>query len=206
MADTELTVRLGTAADVKPLAAVMARAFYEDPPFAWLLPDPKTRLARLRRVFATMIRSEALRHQTVEAAWVGDEIAGGTIWLPPGHWLAPIGVQLLSLPGYVRAFGRRFGTAAALTQVLARIHPREPHWYLHTIAVDPDHQGHGIAGPLMRSRLRRCDEAGQPVYLESSKPGNVPIYQHFGFEARPAPVLPDGAPTVIPMWRPPASL
>jgi GNAT superfamily N-acetyltransferase len=205
MADLELTVRLATAADVKPLAAVMARAFYSDPSFAWLLPEPKTRQVRLRRAFTTLIRREGLRHQTVEIAWAGDEIAGGTIWLPPGRWLAPVPVQLLALPGYLRAFGRRFGTASALTQALIGIHPREPHWYLQTIAVDPDHQGYGIAGSLLRSRLRRCDQSGQPAYLESSKLSNVPIYEHFGFATRPAPRLPDGAPVITPMWRPPAT-
>jgi hypothetical protein len=39
-----------------------------------------------------------------------------------------------------------------------------------------------VASVLLRSRLARCDEAGMPAYLESSKPGNVPLYEHFGFE------------------------
>ena len=45
---SEQTVRPATAADVKPLATVMARAFYDDPPFIWMLPDPATRLERAR--------------------------------------------------------------------------------------------------------------------------------------------------------------
>jgi GNAT superfamily N-acetyltransferase len=198
-----LTVRPATSSDVKPLAAVLARAFYDDPPSIWLLPEPRTRQARLRRVFATIMRAEALRHRTVEIAWAGDEIAGGTIWLPPGRWLPSLPAQLLSLPAYALALRRRLGSGVALTQALARVHPREPHWYLDTIGVDPAHQGHGVAGALLRSRLRRCDADGQPAYLESSKPANVPFYEHFGFEVKETPELPAGAPVITVMWRPP---
>jgi GNAT superfamily N-acetyltransferase len=184
---------------------VLARAFYDDPQVVWLLPEPNTRQARLRRVFATIMRTQALRHRAVEVACAGDEIAGGGIWLPPGQWLPAVPAQLLSLPAYTYAFGRRFRAAGALAQALARVHPGEPHWYLNTIGVDPGHQGRGVAGTLLRSRLRRCDQAGQPAYLESSKPANVPLYRHFGFGPAQTPPLPDGAPVITAMWRPAAA-
>jgi predicted N-acetyltransferase YhbS len=89
---------------------------------------------------------------------------------------------------------------------MARAHPREPHWYLFAIGVDPAFQGSGVAGSLLRSRLRRCDAAGEPAYLESTTLGNVPLYQHFGFQPTGTPVvLPDGAPVITAMWRPPAA-
>lgn len=205
MAKPGLTVRPATSADVKPLAAVLARAFYDDPPSMWLLPDPRTRQAHLRRLFATIMHAGALRGRTVEIACAGDEIAGGTIWLPPGHWLPSLPAQLRSLPAYGFALGRRLGAGMALTQALARVHPQEPHWYLDTIGVDPAHQGRGVAGALLRSRLRRCDADGQPAYLESSKPANVPFYEHFGFQAKETPELPAGAPVITIMWRPAGS-
>jgi GNAT superfamily N-acetyltransferase len=204
MTTPELIVRPAISSDVKPLAAVLARAFYDDPPSVWLLPEPRTRQARLRRVFATIMRAEALRRRTVDVAWAGDEIAGGTIWLPPGHWLPSLPAQLRTLPAYGFALGRSLGSGVALTQALARVHPREPHWYLDTIGVDPAHQGRGVAGVLLRSRLRRCDADGQPAYLESSKPANVPFYEHFGFEVKEIPELPAGAPVITVMWRPAA--
>jgi GNAT superfamily N-acetyltransferase len=155
-------------------------------------------------VFATILRAEALRHGGVEVACAGGEILGGAIWLPPGHWPPGIGTQLRALPGYVRALGRRLGHGTALVQALARAHPHEPHWYLYGIGVDPCRQGTGVAGMLLRSRLRHCDEGGHPAYLESSKPANVPLYQHFGFEPTGTPALPDGAPVITAMWRPSA--
>jgi predicted GNAT family N-acyltransferase len=54
---------------------------------------------------------------------------------------------------------------------------------------------------LLRSRLARCDEAGEAVYLESSNPENVPLYEHFGFATTGALDLPDGAPHVATMRR-----
>lgn len=205
MGSGTVTLRPATAADVKPLATVLARAFYNDPPFVWMLPDPATRLSRAALLFATILREGALRHGGVEVACEGGEILGGAIWLPPGHWQPGVREQVRALPGYERALGRRLGHGAALVQALARTHPRELHWYLYAIGVDPSWQGRGVAGMLLRSRLRRCDQGGDPAYLEASKPAGVPLYQHFGFEPTAIPVIPDGAPVITAMWRPPAT-
>jgi GNAT superfamily N-acetyltransferase len=195
---TEQTVRPAVAADVKPLAAVMARAFYHDPPFMWMLPNPRTRLKRSRRFFAALARDKALAHGGVDVVLVGTEVAGAAIWRPPGQGQT---VQLRTMLGVVRAFGRRMRAAAALANALERAHPREPHWYLFAIGVDPAWQGTGVASALLRPRLDQCDHDGMPAYLEASKPANVPIYQHFGFEPTGNPDLPDGAPPLTAMWR-----
>jgi GNAT superfamily N-acetyltransferase len=202
---SEQTVRPATAADVKPLATVMARAFYDDPPFIWMLPDPATRLERARRFFATLTRGEALAHGGVDVASVESEIAGAAIWLPPGRWAPGAAEQLRTLPGFARAFGRRLGAASALAQAMARAHPREPHWYLYAIGVDPARQGTGLAGALLRPRLDQCDRDAQPAYLEATKITSVPLYQHFGFQPTGNPQLPAGAPPLTAMWRPPAT-
>ncbi len=206
MADMDsqaLSVRPAVPADVGPLAGVLARAFYDDPPFVWMLPDSRTRQLRARRLFATILRAEAMRHGGVEVAIQGGAVVGGTIWLPPGHWHPTTTQQLLSLPGYIRALGRRLGPSSVLQSALSRAHPREPHWYLYVIGVEPDRQGQGVAGSLLRSRLRRCDHEGQPAYLESSKVTNVPLYEHFGFRSTGTPALPEGAPVITTMWRSP---
>jgi GNAT superfamily N-acetyltransferase len=166
-----------------------------------MLPDARTRRARAGRFFGTVMRTEALAFGAVEVASLGGVIVGGTIWYPPGRWTP--GAQLRTLLGFVRAFGRRLGPAAALEQAMVRAHPPVPHWYLFAIGVDPVHQGSGVAGSLLRSRLARCDRVGEPAYLESSKLGNVPLYQHFGFEPTEPMTMPDGAPVITPMWRVP---
>lgn len=200
---TEQTVRSATAADVKQIAAVMARAFYHDPPFMWMLPNPKARPRQLRRFFAALARGEALALGGVDVALVGTEVAGAAIWRPPGHWETE---RLRTVLALVRAFGRRMRALAALARAIERVHPREPHWYLLAIGVDPAWQGTGVAGALLRPRLNQCDQDGLPAYLESSKPANVPLYQHFGFEPTGNPDLPDGAPPLTGMWRPAAAV
>jgi len=82
-------------------------------------------------------------------------------------------------------------------------HPEEPHWYLGVIGSDPTVRGGGFGQALMRSRLDRVDAEHAPAYLESSNPDNVAYYQRFGFDVTGEIKLPDGGPSMIPMWRAP---
>jgi GNAT superfamily N-acetyltransferase len=200
-----LALRRATSVDVKSLAAVMARAFFDDPPLVWLLPDPTTRLRRVTHMFATVIGVESLRYGGVDVAWGGEKILGGAIWLPPGHWQPALRVQIYAAPKYTWALGAALGRAARFGHALEDAHPKEPHWYLKMIGVDPGWQGRGVASPLLRSRLERCDKDGQPAYLETSKPDNVPLYEHFGFRRIGDLDMPEGAPVITGMWRAPAT-
>ena len=46
-------------------------------------------------------------------------------------------------------------------------HPREPHWYLALLGVDPALQGRGFGPHLMQPVLDRCDSDRLPAYLET---------------------------------------
>jgi GNAT superfamily N-acetyltransferase len=206
MATTTVSVRPAARADVPVLADMLAWAFYDDPPFVWMLPDDRTRLAGNRGIFRTVLRAEAaVRHGAVDAAWdtASGRIVGGAIWFPPGTWPAPVRSRLRALPGYARALGRQIGPASQLLAALARAHPPGPAWYLYAIGVHPARQGRGVGGALLRSRLEQVDRDGAAAYLESSKVRNVPLYEHFGFRAAPPMPLPAGAPVLTPMSRPP---
>ena len=87
--------------------------------------------------------------------------------------------------------------------MMKKHHPEEPHWYLAVIGSDPTVRGGGFGQALMRSRLDRVDAEHAPAYLESSNPVNVPYYERFGFEVTGEMVLPNGGPSLIPMWRQP---
>jgi GNAT superfamily N-acetyltransferase len=187
-------------ADAAQTGQTLARAFYDDPVFDWMLPDKGSRDRRLQRYFVTELHHESLRHGAVEMASVDGRAAGVAVWVPPGTSLA---TEASALPGYMRAFGRRLLTASQYQSAAVRAHPREePHWYLAFIGVDPARQGQGVGAALLRSRLQRCDQEGLPAYLESSNPKNTPLYQHFGFRITGALGLPNGAPVVSTMWRP----
>jgi ribosomal protein S18 acetylase RimI-like enzyme len=191
---------------VKKLATVLARAFYEDPPLVWMLPDPATRLAQITREFTTVIGIESLRYGGVDVACGGDEIVGGAIWMPPGQWQPGLRAKLRGLPSHTRVLARALGRARRYGLALANAHPKEPHWYLQSIGVDPAWQGRGVAGLLLRSRLKRCDQDGVPAYLETSNSDGVALYEHFGFRRTGMLNMPEGAPEQTAMWRAPAAL
>ena len=205
MADGPALLRPATSADVKELAAVLARAFYEDPPLIWLLPDPAKRLGRITRMFAAVIGIESLRYGGVDVACAGEKILGGAIWLPPGHWQPGLREQIRAVPHHAVALSAAWGRAARYGHALEDAHPKEPHWYLKAIGVEPAWQGRGVASLLLRPRLNRCDQDGQPAYLEASQPDGISLYEHFGFRRTGDLDMPEGVPVVTAMWRAPVT-
>lgn len=197
-------VRPASRADLPELTRVLAAAFYDDPPFVWLLPDEASRPARLRRFFGALLRAEVQGLETVDAAVDArsGRIVGAAVWFAPGRYPPSALRQVRAAPGYVRALGRRSGPATELVAAMNRVHPRLPYWYLHMIGVDPARQGQGAGSALLRSRLEHVDQAGAAAFLESSKWKNVPLYERFGFRSQDVPPLPAGAPPMIPMSRP----
>lgn len=201
-----VALRPATSDDVGTLAVVLARAFHDDPPMVWLLPDPATRLRRLTLMFTTIIGIESLPYGGVDIAHAGREVLGGAIWLPPGRWQPRLREKIRAAPGHWRAVATGEIRAARLGHALASAHPKEPpHWYLKSVGIDPSSQGRGVASLLLRSRLERCDRARQPAYLEASKPEGVPVYERFGFRRTGVVAMPAGAPVVTAMWRAPAA-
>ena len=56
---------------------------------------------------------------------------------------------------------------------MGRYHPRQPHWFLPFIGVDPFHQGKGYGAALIQHALIPCDGDHTLAYLESSNPKNT---------------------------------
>ncbi len=198
-------IRAGVPKDLPAIREMLTRAFLDDPQFAWLMPTERSRADRLRRFFGTLLRIEGLGLADVDVVGdeAGDGIAAASVWFAPGDWPPPTSRQLRALPGYVRAFGKRVSAASTLVNVAARAHPKAGYWYLACIGVQPGTQGKGFGAALLRSRLALCDAQQTLAFLESSKPANVPLYEHFGFVAGAPLRLPKGAPLITPMTRPP---
>jgi GNAT superfamily N-acetyltransferase len=193
-------------ADIAALSHVLARAFHDDPVSMWIMPHDSTRAVNLNRFFGAVTRHHHLAGGGVEVAYDGSAIGAAALWDPPGRWKQTPREQLMMVPSFIRGFGLRRNVGrkfAQLLELMKRHHPEEPHWYLAVIGSDPMVRGKGFGQVLMRSRLDRVDAEHAPAYLESSKPENVPYYQRFGFEVTGEIVLPDGGPTLWPMWRTP---
>jgi GNAT superfamily N-acetyltransferase len=189
--------------DVRELSRTLARAFHDDPVMVWLFPDEGPRTAQLYRLFASVTRHHHLARGAVEVARDGSDIGAAALWNPPNEWQETRWAQLAMTPTFVRVFGARSGRGRAVQELMKRLHPEEPHWYLAVIGSDPPVRGKGFGQVLMQSRLDRVDAEHAPAYLESSKYQNLAYYQRFGFEVTDEIVLPHGGPTMWPMWRSP---
>jgi len=192
------TVRSATTDDHPAAAAVLARSFFDDPVISWLVPDERTR-DRRQRVF---YRAELGHAHANGLVLTTDDHAGAALWLAPKRWKVDTVAMLRQTPAVIRSFGRRIPAALALQKAMDEAHPSEPHWYLAVLGTDPDRQGTGVGGALIRGVTDRCDATGTGAYLESSKIANVPYYERFGFVVTEEITMP-GGPTLYSMWRDP---
>jgi ribosomal protein S18 acetylase RimI-like enzyme len=199
---TGIDVRDAQKSDVRALSTMLGRAFYEDPIMKWMLPNDRQRAKGLPRMFSAMTRHHFLAGGGCEIAQDGS-IGAAALWDPPGRWKQSGLLELRMMPSFFWAFGRRVSAGRQVADLMKRSHPEEPHWYLAVIGSDPTVRGAGFGHALMRSRLDRCDAEHAPAYLESSNPDNVPYYTRFGFEVTGEIKLPDGGPSMWPMWRAP---
>ncbi|MGB7588745.1 MAG: GNAT family N-acetyltransferase [Solirubrobacterales bacterium] len=170
-------LRRATAEDIPRLKAVLAEAFYDDPVIGWLMPDERTRRARLRRFFGIELRHMALPRGHI---WTTSDLSGAALSMPPGAWRVPLRATLLE----GRAFGVHLGRAARLGAAMEWHHARgvrEPHCYVRDIGVLPAMQGKGLGRALMGPTLEHCDSEGLPAYLEASSERNAALYERLGF-------------------------
>jgi len=193
------TVEVATAADRVRLSQVLGRAFWDDPVWQWLFPDPSSRPRRLELTFRAYLR-DALSVGTVLTT---PPRQGAALWKPPGKWKLSNLSLLKAGPELLRAFGTRVFASLEIERAVEAHHPRDPHWYLAVIGTDPAAQGKGVGGALIRQITDRCDRAGLPAYLESSKDVNVPYYERFGFRVTGETQLGSDGPTIWFMWRDP---
>jgi GNAT superfamily N-acetyltransferase len=198
---TDIDVRPAQKADVRALSVTLGRAFYEDPIMKWMLPDDRVRAKGLPRMFAILTRRQYLGRGGVEVAPNGSDIGAATLWDPPSPPKPSRLDELMLMPAFLWIFRSRAKAAQEVAELMKKVHPEEPHWYLMAIGSDPTVRGAGFGQALLRSRLDRCDAEHAPAYLESTKQETVPYYMRFGFEVTGEIKLPDGGPSMWPMWR-----
>jgi ribosomal protein S18 acetylase RimI-like enzyme len=179
--------------DIEPLISVMVLAFAADAVARWMYRDPERYLA----YFGRFIRAFAGKAFSTGTAWRIDGNLGGALWLPPGVKPDEDAIAAIldeSVPPEVMAdVNAMFGEMAAY-------HPRDPHWYLPTIGIEPHLRGKGLGSALLAEALSRCDQEHMPAYLESSNSANLALYQRFGFEALGV-IRAAHSPPMIPMLR-----
>ena len=176
-------VRALDAHDRRTVVATTARAFAIDPLFDHFTTDLLVAHRSLPAFFAPSIRDLADHGR----CWVADQdgrARGIAAWLhPEGYPRGSKRETLLTLrtsPAFVRVHDRVGGLR--LFAAVEAAHPKDPHWYLGLLAVDPTLQGKGVGTLLIQPGLDAADEQGLPCYLETQKESNLAWYGRFGFE------------------------
>ena len=195
-------IRLAEYSDLPALATMLARAFDRDPFWRWIVGDEPGYQDRLTQGFAAQLRHLALPGGLV---WCGNQHQGAALWSAPDHWHLGFLQQLRFAPDFVRIAGwRRIWTVSRAVSAIQNAHPREPHYYLQVLGVDPQYQGKGWSRPLLETVLERCDREQKPAYLETAEESNLSLYRRYGFEVSDVlSDLPGDAPTLWCMWREP---
>lgn len=189
------TIRTVDRNEAARATSVQTMAFSADPVMRWLWPEPDAYL----RHFPTFVRGFGGRAFEHDTAHVTADFMGGALWLPPG-----VGTDdelLLKVFDETVPEPKR-SEVLAMLEIFETLHPKEPHWHLCFLGVDPTRQCKGLGAALLSHALVEIDAQHQYAYLESSNPANVTLYQRHGFEVI-REVRVGGSPLAIPMVREP---
>ena len=194
-------VRKVTPNEAPQVAAVMARAFDDDPFANWFAAQDKRRAARIYSFMEISLKKLTLKYREV---YTTANYEGAAFWHPPGTWKMGLLQQMMLLPSFAAVSSwRRVPTVVKGLDAVEKKHPHEPHFYLLALGVEPTLQGRSVGTQLMAPVLERCDRERIPAYLESSKERNVPMYERNGFKVTETMVVPGGGPKLWLMWRDP---
>jgi ribosomal protein S18 acetylase RimI-like enzyme len=191
-------VRPASARDRGRLAAVLARAFDDDPVMTWFFQERRRREVRNRRFFSMRLRQLMPHGET----YTVDGELGAAIWAAPERWRLSRFEEIRLTIAMLPAVWPRLAQVVEGLEAIDGAHPRDPHYYLAVLGTDPEAQGRGIGSALLAPTLETCDRDEVPAYLESSKERNIDFYARHGFRVTAEIELPDG-PRVWSMWRDP---
>ena len=186
--------RVEADAEARAVNAIVL-AFSADPVARWIYPNPQQYLSHFP-AFVRGFGGRAFEHGT---AYATAEIEGAALWLPPGvhsddQALTSLIQQTVDEPTQ--------GELLAVFEQMDGYHPKEDHWYLPLIGVDPARQGGGFGAALMGHALVPCDRDATVAYLESSNRANISLYERHGFELLGEIQL-GSSPPLFPMLRQP---
>jgi ribosomal protein S18 acetylase RimI-like enzyme len=187
------------AGRVRAAARAVARAFFDNEIWVWLLRRDWQRRRLLPRHYRAMIRRVYVPRR---AAWTTDDAAGAALWFPPGTLSLSRRERLAETGSLLPEALDSLARGTRWERLLAAHHPREPHWYLQTLAVAPESQRSGIGTALIAPGLERADADRVGAFLETQRESNIPYYRRFGFELTEEISLPDSPPLWL-MWREP---
>lgn len=174
---------------VPQLAAVLGRAFADDTILTWPFPIGND-VGRAVRAFE-ILDDEFAR---ADLLWEIPRARGVAMWVPPDafdRYLEAENATRELMTALTDDDGVRY--QAFWDWIEANL-PDEPQWFLDHIAVAESERGRGVGSALIRFGLEKAARAGVPATLETSRRGNVAIYEHLGFRTYLEADAPGGGP------------
>ncbi len=143
---------------------MLARAFDDSPLFEFLFPKGPARLKITAGTFrGTLI--DALPFGAVHVATDDTGVIGLACWLPPeGYPITPRrqALMLARIARLVPWAPTRVPDSMRYLNATEKVHPKDLHWYLSLLGVDPRRQGEGLGGRLVDHTLDPARPRGHP--------------------------------------------
>lgn len=179
----------------------LVQAFQNDAFMKWMVLEHARFPDAMDLFFETCLQTLCAPHGEV---LVADDCSGAAMWYPPGTYrIGPI-TQMKLVPKMIKAGGfRGLIRMVKVIDTLDKIHPKETHYYLHFIGINPEKTGQGLGTAMMVPVLNKCDHEGCGAYLENTHPGNNEFYSKLGFRIKQEIIIQKGAPPLWAMWRDP---
>ena len=187
----------------KSLVDVYTRAFYDDPVFSWIFPDPDRREEANRRFFTVIVESTFAGGGL---ALQVEDFSAVSLFYPPS--VLPSAEEHAELIGLLEErLGDQAERAVAFMNLLNDNHPRNvpPHLYGTYLSAVPGRQGKGLGTKLKKAQFALADGADAGVYGEASCLRNLALYERLGQVRLGEAITLRGGPSLYPIWRPRAS-
>lgn len=181
-----VTIEQASPDRVPELAALLGRAFDDDPMLVWPFGVGQT------DAITDFFRAFDERIAGFGWLWEAGPGLGVAAWIPPGSDEA-----MMDIDGEMRlTLAAGEARHEEMWEWIAGHFPDEPFWYLDHIAVDAERRGAGIGTALIEHGLTFADRDGVPAFLETGRPGNVAYYERRGFRTVEDADAPGGGPHI----------
>jgi len=188
-----------TKEHIKRACKVSGRAFQDDPVTTFMFPDEIERREKVQYGFVAIYK-HGIRNGEVYAT--SENLEGIAVWIPPKKVYQSIwsmirhgGFHAMRKTGF-KAMKKGMPIYKYIGPAHKRLAPFD-HWYLQSIAVEPEEQGKGYGTLLLRAMIKKIDKEGLPLYLETNTEKNISFYQKHGFEVLEHLIIPK---TEVPIW------
>jgi ribosomal protein S18 acetylase RimI-like enzyme len=180
----EIRIRRMAAADEQAVGDILGFAFADQPN---TLAVTRGDVALARHIAFEGMRIATLG-RTHKNLWVAEDtgsdgvtVVGALNAVEWPHCQMSTAEKLRTAPPMLLTMGMAVPRGFRIMSAWGKRDPRERHWHIGPVGVQPDLQGRGIGTSLMASFLELVDEQRSPAYLETDRERNLAFYQRFGF-------------------------